>query len=69
MQDELEIRFLTENHISAGLRLSELAGWNQTESDWRRLLKHDPRGGFIACLNNRVVGTITSTARVKVGGG
>jgi ribosomal protein S18 acetylase RimI-like enzyme len=62
MQDELEIRLLTENHISAGLRLSKLAGWNQTESDWRRLLKHDPQGGFIACLNNRVVGTTTSTA-------
>jgi ribosomal protein S18 acetylase RimI-like enzyme len=62
MQDELEIRLLTENDISAGVRLSKLAGWNQTESDWRRLLKHDPRGGFIACLNNRVVGTTTSTA-------
>ena len=62
MQDELEIRLLTEDHISAGVRLSKLAGWNQTESDWRRLLKHDPGGGFIACLNNRVVGTTTSTA-------
>jgi predicted N-acetyltransferase YhbS len=62
MQDELEIRLLTENHISAGLRLSKLAGWNQTESDWRRLLKHDPQGGVVACLNNQVVGTTTSTA-------
>ena len=62
MQDELEIRLLSENHISAGVRLSKLAGWNQTEGDWRRLLKLDPRGGFVACLNNRVVGTITSTA-------
>jgi ribosomal protein S18 acetylase RimI-like enzyme len=62
MQDELEIRLLTETHISVGLRLSKLAGWNQTESDWRRLLKHDPQGGFIACLNNHVVGTTTSTA-------
>ena len=62
MQDELEIRLLTENDISAGMRLSELAGWNQTENDWRRLLKHDPLGCFVACLNNRVVGTTTSTA-------
>jgi len=62
MQDELEIRLLTENDISAGMRLSELAGWNQTESDWRRLLKHDPLGCFAACINNRVVGTTTSTA-------
>jgi GNAT superfamily N-acetyltransferase len=62
MQDELEIRLLSENHISGGLRLSKLAGWNQTESDWRRLLKHDPEGGFVACLNNHVLGTTTSTA-------
>lgn len=62
MQDELEIRLLSEDHISAGLRLSKLAGWNQTESDWRRLLKHDPEGGFVACLNNHVLGTTTSTA-------
>jgi len=62
MQDELEIRLLTEEHINAGLRLSKLACWNQTESDWRRLLKHDPQGGFIACLNNHVLGTTTSTA-------
>jgi len=62
MQDELEIRLLTEYDIRAGMRLSKLAGWNQTESDWRRLLKHDPVGCFVACLNNRVVGTTTSTA-------
>jgi predicted N-acetyltransferase YhbS len=61
MQDELEIRLLTEEHISAGMRLSTLAGWNQTESDWRRVLQHDPQGCFMACLNNRVVGTTTTT--------
>jgi predicted N-acetyltransferase YhbS len=61
MRDELEIRPLTEEHISAGMRLSRLAGWNQTESDWRRVLKHDPQGCFVACLDNRVVGTTTST--------
>jgi predicted N-acetyltransferase YhbS len=61
MQDQLEIRLLTEEHISAGMRLTRLAGWNQTESDWRRVLKHDPQGCFVACLDNRVVGTTTST--------
>ena len=62
MQDELEIRLLTKYDIRAGMRLSKLAGWNQTEGDWCRLLKLDPRGGLVACLNNRVVGTVTSTA-------
>jgi len=62
MQDELEIRLLTEGDIGAGMRLKELAGWNQTESDWRRLLKLDRQGCFAACIDHRVVGTATSTA-------
>ena len=62
MQDELEIRLLTEGDIGAGMRLKELAGWNQTESDWRRLLKLDSQGCFVACIDHRVVGTATSTA-------
>src|SRR5437868_1321191 len=62
MHDELEIRLLTEGDIGAGMRLKELAGWNQTESDWRRLLKLDRQGCFAACIDHRVVGTATSTA-------
>ena len=61
MQDEVEIRLLTESDIGAGMRLKELAGWNQTESDWRRLLRHDSQGCFVACVDHRVVGTATST--------
>jgi ribosomal protein S18 acetylase RimI-like enzyme len=61
MQDELEIRLLTEGDIGAAMRLKGLAGWNQTESDWRRLLQHDSQGCFAACIDSRVVGTATST--------
>jgi len=61
MKDELEIRLLAESDIGAGMRLKELAGWNQTESDWRRLLKLDSQGCFVACIDHRVVGTATST--------
>src|SRR5438105_15360698 len=62
MENSTEIRLLTERDIPAGMRLSKLAGWNQTETDWLRVLRHDPQGCLAASLNNRVVGTATSTA-------
>jgi GNAT superfamily N-acetyltransferase len=41
--------------------LRQLAGWNQTLDDWRRLLAHDPSGCFVAEWQGEPVGTITTT--------
>jgi len=57
----LEIRLLGEADIPGAMRLKELARWNQTEDDWRRLLQLEPRGCFAAVSNGRLVGTITTT--------
>lgn len=56
----VEIRSLTERDLPAAMRLKELARWNQTEKDWRRLLRLEPQGCFVACRDNRVVATITT---------
>jgi len=58
---EIEVRLLEELDLPAALRFSEAASWNQTESDWRRLLELEPRGCFCATLDGQVVGTTTST--------
>ena len=42
-------------------RLRDLAGWNQTPQDWRRLLRHDPDGCFVAEWQGRPAGTATTT--------
>ena len=42
-------------------RLRDLAGWNQSPQDWRRLLRHDPYGCFVAEWNGRRAGTATTT--------
>ena len=34
----MEPRLLTSDDISAGMRLKDAAGWNQTEFDWRTML-------------------------------
>ena len=51
---------MTEADIPAGMRLKELAGWNQTPSDWERFLRASPAGCFVAELDGRVCGTATT---------
>lgn len=59
--EQIEIRLLREADIPAALQLKELARWNQTESDWRRLLRLEPSGCFCATISGSVVATTTTT--------
>ena len=58
---QIDVRLLQEADIPAALRLKELAKWNQTESDWCRLLRLEPSGCFCATIAGKVVATITTT--------
>lgn len=58
----IEIRLLAERDLAAAMRLKEAAGWNQTEEDWRRLLRLGPRCCFAATDGERLVATTTATA-------
>lgn len=51
---------MTEADIPVGMRLKEVAGWNQTPADWRRFLKFSPGGCFVAELEGRIAGTVTT---------
>jgi GNAT superfamily N-acetyltransferase len=57
----MQIRLLFETDIPSAMRLKEAAGWNQTEADWRRLLRLEPNGCFGAIKDGRLVGTTTTT--------
>jgi GNAT superfamily N-acetyltransferase len=61
MTDQVQIRLLFESDIPAAMKLKEAAGWNQTEADWRRLIKLEPNGCFAAIENDQLVGTTTTT--------
>jgi GNAT superfamily N-acetyltransferase len=63
--DRIEIRLLTEADIPAAMRLKELANWNQTTADWRRLCLLEPEGCFAAVAEGQVVGTTTTTTYGK----
>jgi GNAT superfamily N-acetyltransferase len=51
------LREMTARDIPAGMRLKEIAGWNQTRGDWERFLSLSPRGCFVAEADGEVVGT------------
>jgi ribosomal protein S18 acetylase RimI-like enzyme len=59
---DVEIRLLCAEDLPEAMRLKEAAGWNQTEEDWRRLLRLEPRGCFAATAGGQLVGTTTTTA-------
>jgi|SRR5579875_3730217 len=53
----MKLRIMTAADVPAGMRLKDLAGWNQAPADWRRFLENSPRGCFVAEVDGRVVGT------------
>jgi len=53
----IRIRPMTAADLPLGLRLSTQAGWNQTEADWRRFLRLQPDGCFVAELDGLAAGT------------
>jgi ribosomal protein S18 acetylase RimI-like enzyme len=57
---QVKLRLMIPSDIPAGMRLKELAGWNQTPEDWLRFLRADPEGSFVAESGRRVVGTATT---------
>lgn len=56
----MNLRVMTRADVPSGMRLKELAGWNQTASDWERFLDASPDGCFVAEADGGVVGTVTT---------
>lgn len=56
----IHIRAMTLADVPFGMRLKEQAGWNQLEVDWLRLLALEPVGCFVAELDGRPAGTLTT---------
>ena len=55
----MEIRLLTGDDLPAAANLSEQAGWNQLETDWKRLLALCPDGCFGGWIGDTLVATST----------
>jgi GNAT superfamily N-acetyltransferase len=53
----MRLRTMRKADVPAGMRLKEIAGWNQTSADWERFLNASPDGCFVAEVNGQVCGT------------
>ena len=53
------VRMLCTDDVSAAVELSTIAGWNQTEDDWRMLLNLAPEGCFGIDADGKLVATTT----------
>ena len=58
--NRISLRPLSIQDIPFGLKLSTLAGWNQTAADWAMLLEQGTSGSFMACYNGVEAGTVTT---------
>jgi ribosomal protein S18 acetylase RimI-like enzyme len=56
----MRIRQMTRSDIPAGMQLKQIAHWNQTAADWELFLSANARGCFVAEVDGRVVGTVTT---------
>jgi GNAT superfamily N-acetyltransferase len=56
----LTIRQFTVADVDLGMRLKNLAKWNQTPADWHRAIALDPAGCFVGQWNGTDVATLTS---------
>ena len=53
----MQLRVMTVEDISGGVRLNTVVGWNQTEADWMRFLSASPDGCFVMEDSGKIVGT------------
>lgn len=54
------IRPLQDADLPLAQEIRTLAGWNQSDADWRRLLELEPQGCFAINCDGRLAGTATT---------
>lgn len=65
--DVVRLRTMNSGDLPFGVRLKDLAGWNQTEADWRRFLALAPDGCCVAECDGQPVGTAVACVFGRVG--
>ena len=60
-QSSFSILPMTASHLTPALHLGRESGWNQLREDWQRLLAYEPEGCFVAIVDGRLAGTVTTT--------
>ncbi|MDC0275453.1 GNAT family N-acetyltransferase [Verrucomicrobiales bacterium] len=62
VSEESKIRLLSFDDFPFAQTVRKIAGWNQTDTDWRRLVEHAPEGCFLIEHDGKPAGTATTTS-------
>lgn len=57
-----DVRLLSQNDVPAAQKLSDAAGWNQTEADWNRVVRLAPELSFGQWAGGVLVATTTAVS-------
>ena len=58
--DDVTLRLMRPEDVPFAHMLRQIAGWNQSEKDWRGYLTYDPEGCFVAEVRGQPAGTATT---------
>ena len=61
----IRLRTMHDEDLVFANEVRDIAGWNQTMTDWRRFMALEPKGCFIAEWNGEPAGTATTTCYGK----
>jgi GNAT superfamily N-acetyltransferase len=59
LTNQVNVRLLRAEDVIGAMELSRLAGWNQTQDDWKMMLRLDPFGCFAIEADDRIAATTT----------
>lgn len=60
MSDKYVLRPMHKEDIPVGMRLKNIAGWNQLKEDWELFLNSSQDGSMVAVYKDKVIGTVTT---------
>ena len=58
----IDIKVMTEKDIPFAVSMTDAEKWGYTAEDFKRLIKIEPEGCFLACENGAEIGIVTSTS-------
>jgi len=57
--EKVLVRKMHPSDVETVMQIKNAENWNQTEKDWLFLMSHSPESCLVACIDSKVVGTVT----------
>ncbi len=58
--NDITVRRMGPEDVKEAMEIKSEEGWNQTENDWKFLIRHNPQACLVAVSDRQIVGTVTA---------